>query len=457
MAKRFNLADYVQPEAVSESDTPELRDIPLSKLLENGRNHYGIRNVEELAESIALNGQIEPLVVYPYGAGDLYRLISGHRRLAALRYNKAETARCLVIPKPESSAREDLLIIQANAQRVKTPGELAEEAQKMTAALVALKKEGVELPGRLRDAVADAMGVSSSKLGRIQAIENNLRVPGFRQAWKDGKLPEAAAYELSQLNEADQYAALDLLIDEGINYEKADIKAVQRVKKRVELGESPAQDLAAQAEKLGLTIREGDYSPLFAYYVRQAVPERVQEDLRGLTKAQALERLHRFGFGHACQSGPGYYYAADPNGLTIKEPIGKRLRWAEVWELLAMSALAEAGTPSPQGEGSGGASPSPTETTGDGAAPDPMKAPTVNVSWAPWRSCVNDPPEGWTLAFLLDPWDAESHDYDLKIAQYHDGKWWGIYDSSGEEIEVDLYSWWSPAPAIPAEIWEECE
>lgn len=342
MAKKFNISDYAQAAERTESDAPELRDIPLSKLLENGRNHYGIRNVEELAESIALNGQIEPLVVYPYGAGDLYRLISGHRRLAALRYNKAETARCLVIPKPESTAREDLLIIQANAQRVKTPGELAEEAQTMTAALVALKKEGVELPGRLRDAVADAMGVSSSKLGRIQAIENNLRVPGFRQAWKDGKLPEAAAYELSQLNESDQYAALDLLIDEGINYEKADIKAVQRVKKRVALGESPAQDLAAQAEKLGLTIRDGDYSPLFAYYVRQAVPERVQEDLRGMTKAQALDRLHRFGFGHACQAGTGYYYIADPNGLTIKEPIGKRLKWAEVWELLAMSALAEA-------------------------------------------------------------------------------------------------------------------
>lgn len=342
MAKKFNLADYVQAAERTESDTPELRDIPLSKLLENGRNHYGIRNVEELAESIALNGQIEPLVVYPYGAGNLYRLISGHRRLAALRYNKAETARCLVIPKPESTAREDLLIIQANAQRVKTPGEMAEEAQTMTAALIALKKEGVELPGRLRDAVADAMGVSSSKLGRIQAIENNLRVPGFRQAWKDGKLPEAAAYELSQLNEADQYAALDLLIDEGINYEKADIKAVQRVKKRVALGESPAQDLAAQAEKLGLTIRDGDYSPLFAYYVRDAVPESWQQGLRGCTRAQGIDHLHRWGFGHPMAAGGAVEYRADPQGITLRAPIGKRLKWSEVWELLAMSALAEA-------------------------------------------------------------------------------------------------------------------
>ena len=262
------------------------------------------------------------------------------------------------------------------------------------------------------------------------------------------RLPEAAAYELSQLGEADQYAALDLLIDEGINYEKADIKAVQRVKKRVALGESPAQDLAAQAEKLGIEIREGDYSPLFAYYVRDAVPGNVQKDLQGLTKAQALERLHRFGFSHACQSGPGYYYVTDLNGLTIKEPIGKRLKWPEVWELLAMSALAAS---------AGGASPSPTEMTGGSAAPDPMKAPTVAVSWAPWRNCVNDPPEGWTLAFVLDPWAADTHAYDLQIAQYHDGKWWGTYDASGEEIEVDLYSWWCPAPAIQAEVWEDRE
>ena len=420
MAKKFNLADYVQPVDVSESDTPELRDIPLSKLLENGRNHYGIRNVEELAESIALNGQIEPLVVYPCGAGDLYRLISGHRRLAALRYNKAETARCLVIPKPESTAREDLLIIQANAQRVKTPGELAEEAQTMTAALVALKKEGVELPGRLRDAVADAMGVSSSKLGRIQAIENNLRVPGFRQAWKDGKLPEAAAYELSQLNESDQYAALDLLIDEGINYEKADIKAVQRVKKRVALGESPAQDLAAQAEKLGIEIREGDYSPLFAYYVADIVPQTVRDNLRGEGKAEGVRVLHDWGMMHSSAWGGEICYDSDPSGLTLRKPIGKRLKWAEVWELLAMSALAAsagtphpsaAPTPSPQGEGSGGASPSPTETTGGSATPEG------------WNLCSEaEPEEGQLVCILWDEGDG-CEDWFAHVAVYTGGQY----------------------------------
>ena len=457
MAKKFNLADYVQPVDVSESDTDgAVRLLPIERLRGNTRNFYSLDGLDDLADSIALNGLLHPLAVYP-GSGILYTVLSGHRRLRALEILRRRPGHehdydmvpCTVRARPADTAHEDLMLIHANSTgRVRSPGEMAEEQKRLTAALVALKKEGVELPGRLRDAVADAMGVSSSKLGRIQAIENNLCVPGFKQAWKDGKLPEAAAYELSQLNEGDQYTALDLLIDEGVNYEKADIKAVQRVKKRVALGESPAQDLAAQAEKLGIEIREGDYSPLFAYYVRDAVPGNVQRDLRGLTKAQALERLHRYGFGHACQSGPGYYYVSDPNGLTIKEPIGKRIKWSEVWELLAMSALAAS---------AGGASPSPTETTGGGAAPDPMKAPTVTVSWAPWRSCLNDPPEGWTLAFLLSTWDVDAHDYDLQIAQFHDGKWWGIYDASSEEIETDLFTWWCPAPAIQAEVWEGAE
>ena len=366
MGKRFNLADYVQPEGgVSESNHEgEVLLLPIEKLRPNARNFYTLDGIDELADSIELSGLIHPLVVYP-GTGILYTVLSGHRRLRALQALRLRPGHehdydlvpCSVRARPADTAHEDLMLIHANSTgRVRSPAEMAEEAKRLTAALIALKKQGAELPGRLRDAVADAMGVSSSKLGRIQAIENNLRVPGFKQAWKDGKLPEAAAYELSQLNESEQYAALDLLIDEGVNYEKADIKAVQRIKKRVKLGESPAQDLAAQAEKQGIEIREGDYSPLFAHYVREAVPESWQQGLRGCTRAQGIEHLHRLGFGHPWASGGAVEYRADPQGITLRSPIGKRLKWSEVWELLAMSALAEdegvpSGTPDPYAVG----------------------------------------------------------------------------------------------------------
>lgn len=365
MAKKFNLAEFVQPEGVSESDPMTIREIPLPKIIANGRNLYGVRDVEDLADSIKLNGLLEPLIVYPYGSSaGLYRVISGHRRLAALQLNKAQTAPCRVVDAPRSAAWEDLLIINANRQRVKTGAEQAAEAERMTAALVALKKEGAEIPGRLRDVVADAMGTSSTSLARKRVIQKQLIVPGFKQAWEAGKMGETVAYELARLPEKAQYAALDLLIDAGVDYKTADIKTVQRIKRKVEQGESPAQDLAAAAEKLGISCPAGDYSPLLAYLVREALTgDRVLELVRGAeSKAHALEYLHAFGLSHSSTGGHSVDRDADPGGLTITKPIRRRLKWPEVWELIALDTMqrASAWLPEKEKARAGGASPAPT-------------------------------------------------------------------------------------------------
>lgn len=341
MAKKFNLAEYVKAEGVSDSDPARIVEIPLSKIIANSRNFYGVRDVEALADSIKLNGLLEPLIVYPYGSSaGLYRLISGHRRVAALQLNKAETAPCRIVEKPASTAREDLLLISANGQRTKTGAEVAAEAQRMTDALLALKKEGAELPGRLRDIVAEALGVSSTALARKKVINDGLKVPGFRQAWESGKMGETVAYELAQLPSEKQYEALDQLIDAGVSYETADIKTVQRIKRKVEAGESTKQDLAAEAEKRGIDCPEGDYSPLLAALVADAIPPSWRKGLRSCrTKAEGLEHLHRFGFQHCSHWGTDVCYDSDPQALTLKKPICRRIKWAEVWELLALDAM----------------------------------------------------------------------------------------------------------------------
>ena len=330
-----------------EPDAMTVRSIPLGKLIENPRNTYGVRDVEALADSIELNGQLEPLIVYPYGsAAELYRLISGHRRLAALRLLKAETALCRVVSKPESGAQEDLLIIHANAQRVKTPGELTAEIEKTTAALMTLKKQGVEIPGRLRDHVAEALGISPTALARKKVIRDKLAVPGFKQAWEAGKLPEASAYELAQLPADQQYEALDLLIDDGIGYERVSIKDVRRIKRKLETGESTKQDLHVEAEKRGIRIKDEDFSPLLAELVAEALSETWQNGLRTCrSKAEGLEHLHRFGFSHASHYGSGVCYDSDPQALTITQPIRRRIKWSDVWELLALVAMQQKAEP----------------------------------------------------------------------------------------------------------------
>ncbi|MBR4550156.1 MAG: ParB N-terminal domain-containing protein, partial [Oscillospiraceae bacterium] len=157
-----------------------LREIPLDDIWQNPLNFYGIRDVEELAESIRLNGLMDPLVVYPMANGK-FRLISGHRRWAALHTINAETALCRVVTKPESDAAETLMLIQANSTgRVLTPLEIAMQAEKMTAALIQRRKEGVEFSGRTRDIVADALGISPTALARKKVIKDRLAVAGFR-------------------------------------------------------------------------------------------------------------------------------------------------------------------------------------------------------------------------------------------------------------------------------------
>ena len=441
MAKKFNLADFVQPQRMSDPDTSELQEIPLSKLITNGRNIYGIRDVEELADSIAINGLLEPLIAYPYGdeAGS-YRLLSGHRRLAALRMNEAETALCRIVPKPDSSAREDLLIIHANAQRKKTPAELMAEADKMTAALVALKNQGVELPGRVRDAVAEAMGLSPTALARKKVIQKQLTVPGFKAAYEAGKLGETAAYELARLPDGDQYRALDLLIDEGVNYEHADIKAVQRVKRRVQLGESPAQDLAAEAEKRGIQILGGDYSPLFGQLVLETLPGWLVTRVHAcLTKAKGVEHLHDYGCGHSSLRGPGVVeHDCDPGGLTLVTPVGKRLKWPEVWELLMIAR------PRPEAEAARS-----VEDAGSykGAEGEPETAP------AGWRRCLDDPPEAGALVLVLDFFS--DGDAAVDLCRFLDGQY---CDPNNGDVGIYINkrrAWWIPSPAVTEEMRHE--
>lgn len=440
MAKKFNLAEYVKPEGVSDVDHSRIVEIPLSKIIANGRNFYGVRDVEALADSIKLNGLLEPLIVYPYGTAGLYRLISGHRRIAALQLNKAETAPCRIVAKPESTAREDLMLISANGQRTKTGPEVAAEAQRMTDALLALKKEGVELPGRLRDIVAETLGVSSTALARKKVINDGLRVPGFRQAWEAGKMGETVAYELAQLPAEKQYEALDQLIDAGVNFEKADIKTVQRIKRKVDAGESTKQDLAAEAEKRGIQCPEGDYTPLLAALVAEAIPAGWRKGLRSCrTKAEGLEHLHRFGFQHCSHWGTDVCYDSDPQALTLKKPICRRIKWAEVWELLALWDM------------HGASSPKVAEDGGPSRTPAPTREPEAAAAPEGWHKCSTDPPEEGQSVCVVEVNKDGSYFADVYV--YTDGVYCDADDltENGEQY-VRKDAWWFPVPEIVREM-----
>lgn len=201
----------------------ELRELPVEDVHPNPGNFYppiDANAMEDLQESIQANGVLEPLLVVRDGDG--YRLISGHNRLRAVRHlhlygpdaQRWATVPCRILP-PMDELREQTAIIEANRQRVKNPQVLQQEAKELTRLYTERKKAGEDLPGRVRDRVAEALQISAARASRLAAIDTGLKIPGFQRMWRDGDINESVAYEISKLDLDQQYRLLDYHIDGG--------------------------------------------------------------------------------------------------------------------------------------------------------------------------------------------------------------------------------------------------
>lgn len=163
-------------------------------------------DVTELAESIAVNGLLQPLVVTPDFNGR-YRTVSGHRRRAALlklskEYpEKWKFVDCLVIH-PENYELEMLALIQTNtAARVIGWQERAEASVRTEKILVKLQEQGIVLPGKMRSHVAELLKSSESQIARAKFISKNLIEP-----FKDlsSAVSEDVAYRLAHFSAEQQ-------------------------------------------------------------------------------------------------------------------------------------------------------------------------------------------------------------------------------------------------------------
>ena len=70
-------------EVVEQAQSEQIVYIDIDELEVNPKNFYGLRDIEVLAGLIAVSHLIEPLTVIKTTEGR-YRIISGHRRYAAV-------------------------------------------------------------------------------------------------------------------------------------------------------------------------------------------------------------------------------------------------------------------------------------------------------------------------------------------------------------------------------------
>ena len=200
----------------------QIEYVDIDRIDDDPRNFYELSGLDELAANIELLGLQQPIRVRPGEEAGRYVIVSGHRRRAAVRqlviggYGKLRDLPCIVERRQESSALQELRLIMANRDtRKMTSYEIGKQAERLKAIGRQLKDEGYELQGRMRDFLAEALGVSKSQLARLNVIQKNLAEP-WRPAYEKGKLAEATAYALAQMPAERQQVIYEGLMKKGV-------------------------------------------------------------------------------------------------------------------------------------------------------------------------------------------------------------------------------------------------
>lgn len=217
--------------------------VDVEDLMPSKDNFYSTENIEELALSIELAGCIEQnLVVKPEAHGK-YEVIAGHRRrLAALKLvseGKEEYRKVPCRIKKESDEIKDklALIFTNSTARQLSDWEKVQQAKQLKEILTeykkALQEENKDKPkeerekmGRIRDIVAQMLNTSTTQIGRMEAIDNNLS-PEFKQELEKGNIGISTAHELSRLDEEKQQEAFRQYEEKGEMHIK-DVKQEQK-------------------------------------------------------------------------------------------------------------------------------------------------------------------------------------------------------------------------------------
>lgn len=154
--------------------------------------------IKELADSIAANGLLQPLLVRPNGTGDTYIVTAGHRRYAALQLLD-ETGVVIDIPvllrELDNEATTKAMVVENIQRQELSPTEEAIGYRRL-----------VDMGLNQRD-IAAQVGVNQSHVSkRLKLLDLDPKVQrlvdegklGMDDALKLGKLPEAMHLELAR-------------------------------------------------------------------------------------------------------------------------------------------------------------------------------------------------------------------------------------------------------------------
>lgn len=200
-----------------------IEKIPYDKIVTNTKNKYSIEKIEELEFSILHNGLKQNLEVKDNGDGT-YTLISGERRYTALGsliskgHNDFELIPCLITDPDQSAVfldeegneiltsedKEDWAIVTTNSEnREFTDSDRAFQVSTLKKIYTKLSDNGVKLPGRISQLIAEQLDISKATVERLDYIERH-GTEELKSRISTNDISIGAAVEVAHLSPAQQ-------------------------------------------------------------------------------------------------------------------------------------------------------------------------------------------------------------------------------------------------------------
>ena len=315
MARKVNVGAMVAHD-VFNLDTLDMQvvQIPLEQLIVNEHNFFTVEDVQELADHIALHGLFNPLTVCAADDGK-YRIVAGHRRRKALELLGRKDAPCIV-KSYDGEDSEMVALIQSNlTSRELTYYEKMEAVIRLEKALRSMKERGVELPGRLRDHLAEQVSESASAVHRMQYIHKNLS-PALLEALRHEQIGESVADELAHSSE----------------------KVQTEFEQRLARGETfRAQDVKTARDKP--TVSDGVVDAFLLWHISKGHEAALYRALHGkphMAAGQLVEAVKdALVFrGYMGGDSEGVQYVLTIGGLEVKKPFRGKLTWSQIVQRL---------------------------------------------------------------------------------------------------------------------------
>lgn len=225
----------------------KLQHIPVDQL-NTFRNHpFAVRHdeaMEQLVESIRVNGVLNPILARPKADGG-YEIIAGHRRTEASRILKNPTVPCFICEMEDDSAI--IAMVDSNlSQREKLPISEKVFALKMrteAARRLMLSQSGRSDVKRASENVSKETGISSRQIERLIKLGNLNRQ--FLNMLDDGKLTMDTSGQLAYLTTEEQCWVYDFMKERSIVPSTVQAKQMRELSVRSELTQEKVAEILA--------------------------------------------------------------------------------------------------------------------------------------------------------------------------------------------------------------------